>query len=108
MGVCSLLDVTGVGTPAAATAEIGVLTAAWERGQGVTTAAVRLVAAWAFNELGVQRLEWQAVAGNEASRRVAARLGFVIEGVCRRRIVDVVRGTRSDGWLGSLLPGELQ
>jgi RimJ/RimL family protein N-acetyltransferase len=60
---------------------------------------------WAFSALGVERLEWAAEAGNVASRAVALRLGFVMEGTQRARIVH--RGTRRDAWVAALLPTDL-
>ena len=72
------------------------------------TAAARLLAAWGFDELGVRRLQWQAEVGNERSRRVAEKLGFVMEGTCRQALVHLATGRRSDSWLAALLPGELR
>jgi RimJ/RimL family protein N-acetyltransferase len=108
LGVCSLFDLKDVGHPAGASAELGYWVAAWERGRGVMTAAARLLCAWAFDELGVRRLEWQAEVGNQASRRVAEKVGFTVEGVCRQRLVHLADSRRADSWLGSLLPGELR
>jgi RimJ/RimL family protein N-acetyltransferase len=108
VGVCSLFDVSGLGTPAGANAEIGYWVATGERGHGVMTDAARLLCAWAFDELDVRRLQWQAEVGNERSRRVAEKLGFVMEGTCRQRLVHVASGRRSDSWLAALLPGELR
>lgn len=59
---------------------------------------------WAFRELGVERLEWHAEAGNEGSRAVARRLGFHMEGTLRAQLVR--GGTRRDVWIGSLLPSD--
>ncbi len=39
--------------------------------------------------------------GNEGSRRVALKCGFVIEGSVRGLLVH--RGQRLDGWIGTLL-----
>ncbi len=86
--------------------EIGYWTAPWARGQGVMTAAARLVCGYAFDVLGLERVEWQARVGNDASRRVAEKLGFTMEGTCRRRLLH--RGERVDGWIGGLLRGELR
>ena len=44
--------------------------------------------------------------GNDASWRVAEKLGFTREGTCRRRLAH--RGERLDGWVGGLLAGELR
>src|SRR6476469_1962076 len=41
------------------------------RGSGVMTAALRLLADWAFETQGIRRLEWACIVGNLASWRVA-------------------------------------
>ncbi|MGW8381121.1 GNAT family protein [Streptomyces sp. ODS28] len=85
-------------------AEIGFWTAKEHRGRGYTAEAARAVAGWAFDALGVERLEWVAQVGNVGSLAVADRLGFVQEGVQRARIVH--RGTRRDAWVAALLPSD--
>jgi RimJ/RimL family protein N-acetyltransferase len=89
-----------------AVADIGFWTAPHARGRGIMTGAVRIVARHAFDAFGVQRREWHANVGNLASRRVPEKTGFTIEGTLRRGLDP--RGTRVDGWIGSLLPGELR
>jgi RimJ/RimL family protein N-acetyltransferase len=89
-----------------AVAQIGFWVAPQARGQGVMTDATRLVARHTLSSLGVQRLEWYANVGNVASRRVAEKVGFTIEGTLRRGLDQ--RGTRVDAWIGSLLPGEVR
>ncbi|MCZ7414569.1 MULTISPECIES: GNAT family N-acetyltransferase [unclassified Streptomyces] len=86
------------------TAELGYWTAPEQRGQGYTVEAARAVVDWAFTALGAERLEWYAHVGNEASRAVALRVGFVMEGVHRARTVH--RGERRDDWSASLLPAD--
>ena len=49
----------------------------------VGTRAVRLVCAYAFERLGLERLELFTLPGNAASERVAERAGFQREGVLR-------------------------
>jgi RimJ/RimL family protein N-acetyltransferase len=66
--------------------------------------AARAVIGWGFDGLGVERLEWVAEKGNVASRAVAERLGFTVEGTLRSKIVH--QGTRRDAWIGSLLPSD--
>lgn len=87
-------------------AEVGYNVVPWARGRGVGTAGLRLACRWGLEVLGLQRIEWQAEVGNIGSRRMAEAVGFVVEGTCRRRLVH--RGRRVDGWIGSLLPGELR
>ncbi|BBA97675.1 putative acetyltransferase [Actinacidiphila reveromycinica] len=85
-------------------AELGYWTAKHMRGKGYTVEAARAVCSWAFDTLGVERLEWFAEAGNEASRAVALKLGFAMEGTVRAMVVHA--GTRRDAWSGSLLPSD--
>ncbi|GES34078.1 acetyltransferase [Streptomyces angustmyceticus] len=86
-------------------AELGYWTAREHRGRGCAVEAAGAVLRWAFRELGVERLEWHAEAGNEGSRAVARRLGFRMEGTLRAQLVR--GGTRRDVWIGSLLPSDL-
>jgi RimJ/RimL family protein N-acetyltransferase len=107
LGVCGLHEVTDLGAEVGAEAEIGYWIVAAERGRGVMTAAARLACGFAFERLGVARLEWRATVGNTGSRRVAERLGFQVEGVRRQGLVRVAARVRTDCWVGALLPGEL-
>jgi RimJ/RimL family protein N-acetyltransferase len=76
------------------------------RGRGLATGALRLLAGWAFGELGQQRLALQVEVENVASRHVAERCGFRCEG--RLRSHQQLRdGTRADVLLYGLLAGEL-
>ncbi|MEU5049793.1 GNAT family N-acetyltransferase [Streptomyces sp. NPDC021096] len=86
-------------------AELGYWTAKEQRGRGYTVEAAHEVIRWAFEDLGVERLEWYAEAGNEASRGVALKAGFRMEGTLRSKIP--YNGTRRDAWIGSLLPSDL-
>ncbi|HEX5740647.1 MAG TPA: GNAT family N-acetyltransferase [Pilimelia sp.] len=72
------------------------------RGRGYASAALAAAADWAFAALAAERLEWYAFVGNEASRKVAARAGFVAEGVSR--FVD--GGVRRDCWRAARLAGD--
>jgi RimJ/RimL family protein N-acetyltransferase len=76
------------------------------RGRGVATHATRLMAGWAFDTLGVARLELTCGPDNTASQRVAERCGFVREGVLRSHMP--FKGSRRDTVMFSLLPGELR
>jgi len=64
-------------------AELGYWVKREARRRGVALAAARLVVAWAFDELGVERLELLTYPGNEASQALAARLGFARECLLR-------------------------
>lgn len=85
-------------------AELGYWTAKEQRGRGYTAEAARVVCGWAFDVLGVERIEWVAEAGNEGSRAVALKVGFVMEGTLRAKLPYL--GTRRDAWIGSLLPSD--
>ena len=52
-----------------------------ERGRGLATTALRLLAARAFGDLGLERLWLEIYPDNPASFRVAEKCGFVHEGV---------------------------
>jgi ribosomal-protein-serine acetyltransferase len=56
-------------------------------GQGFATAATRLLAAFAFDELGLHRVQIVAAVTNEASQKVALGAGAVREGIARDRLV---------------------
>ncbi|MDE3206645.1 MAG: GNAT family N-acetyltransferase [Acidobacteriota bacterium] len=86
-------------------AEVGYATAPWARGRGVMTRALRTVLEWAFADLQLEGVHWRAHVGNEASRRVAEKCGFTMEGTARGVLLQ--RGARVDGWLGSMLRAEL-
>lgn len=91
--------------PGPGCAAIGYWLAPEARGRGVATQAVRLLARWAFAELGIARLELTCGPDNEASRHLAERCGFTREGLLRSHVP--FKGGRRDSLLYSLLPGEL-
>lgn len=86
----------------ARTVELGYLVAARARGRGVATQALQLITEWAFAELGALRLELLISVENDASKRVAARAGFVREGVLRS--AHFKQGLREDTEIWSRLP----
>ncbi|AZK94318.1 MULTISPECIES: GNAT family N-acetyltransferase [Streptomyces] len=85
--------------------EIGFWLGAEHRGRGIMTEAVTELARWSFTRLGATRLEWRAEVGNTASRAVALRAGFRMEGTLRAALDN--NGTLRDAWLASLLPSDL-
>ena len=101
-----LLAMVGLHARDATMRELGYWTAPWARGRGVMTSAARMVCGFGFEVLGLERIEWWAGVGNDASWRVAEKLGFRREGTCRGRLLH--RGERLDGWVGGLLRGELR
>ena len=87
-------------------ASVGYWLAPHASGRGAATRTLRLLSRWAFDQLGVDRLELTCSPENVASRRVAERCGFVREGVLRSHVP--FKGGRRDTMVFSLLPGELR
>jgi RimJ/RimL family protein N-acetyltransferase len=87
-----------------ALAEVGYWLRRAARGRGAATTAVRLVSAWAFARLGIERLNLQTDRDNAPSQRVAERAGFTREGLLRAWMVTP--GGRRDSVMFSLLPAD--
>jgi RimJ/RimL family protein N-acetyltransferase len=87
-----------------AVADVGYLISPHARGRGYAPAALRALADWGFDAVGLARVEWKAYVGHDASRRVAEKAGFTIEGTLRAALAH--RGERRDCWLGARLPGD--
>ncbi|MER5935562.1 GNAT family N-acetyltransferase [Streptomyces sp. NPDC002054] len=100
-----LVAAVGLVTRGAHAHEIGYWAVAAHRGRGYTAEAVLAVARWLFTEAGCVRLIWRAGVGNTASRAVAEKTGFRIEGVARAGMEH--RDTLRDCWVGALLPSDL-
>jgi RimJ/RimL family protein N-acetyltransferase len=79
----------------------GYFIAPWARGRGYATRALRLACAFAFDQLGLHRVEVTIEPENEASRRVALAAGFTEEGLLRSYMP--VAGKRRDMVMYSLL-----
>jgi RimJ/RimL family protein N-acetyltransferase len=94
--------------PVQAVTEVGYWVAREARGRGLATRALRLLARWLVDEVGVARVQLQADLRNEPSRRVAENAGFTREGVLRSARFNARRGERVDFVMYSLLPGELR
>jgi RimJ/RimL family protein N-acetyltransferase len=76
----------------------------WVRGTGAMARAVRLLVDWGFQDKAARVIVWRANKGNWASRKLAWRLGFRIEGTIRAALPQ--RGELRDGWVGTLLAGD--
>ena len=74
-------------------------------GHGVASRATRLVAKFALEQLGVQRVEIIVATGNLASQRVAEKAGAVREGVARKRLL--IWGEAMDAVVFSLVREDL-
>lgn len=68
--------------------EIGYWCRTGHSGRGYTTEAVRGIVAFAFGELGANRLEIKCNPDNLPSRRVAEKAGFHLEGELRNSEID--------------------
>ena len=79
----------------------GYWTVAEHRGRGYTGEALRLLAAWGFDDLGLRRIELVVDPANAGSRRVAESAGFLAEGVLRQRSIH--RGEPVDDVIYGLL-----
>lgn len=75
------------------------------RGRGIGSRALRLAAAWAITELGLQRVFAEAAVDNAASIRMIEKAGFHREGVLRNHCTT--HGRRHDCVMFSLLPRDL-
>lgn len=93
-------------------AVLGYWTAPEARRRGTTTRAMHRLCRWLLDEVRLDRLELYAAATNTASNRVAARLGFTLEGTRRSamllRAVGDHPARRVDANDWGLLPGELR
>jgi putative acetyltransferase len=80
-----LLGAVGIRLPAyqPGVGEVGYWVAAGARGRGVATTATAALTDWAFGALGLHRVELYATTDNAASRAVAERAGFELEGIRR-------------------------
>ncbi|CAM5712857.1 N-acetyltransferase OS=Streptomyces alboniger OX=132473 GN=CP975_06285 PE=4 SV=1 [Streptomyces alboniger] len=73
-------------------AEVAYWTVPAARGRGVAPRAVEALSRWAFDEVGLHRLELTHATANEASCRVAVKSGFLPEGTKRSAALH------ADGW----------
>ncbi len=74
-------------------------------GEGIAPAAVRLIAQFGFNELGLNRLEFVVPTANRASQRVAEKSGAKRMGVARKRLV--LNGETHDAYIYSIIREDL-
>jgi RimJ/RimL family protein N-acetyltransferase len=70
-------------------------------GRGYATEASRQVAAWAFQNTDLQRLELLVAVGNAPSQAVAVKTGATLEGCLRSRFL--VHGQFQDAFVYSLI-----
>jgi RimJ/RimL family protein N-acetyltransferase len=85
-------------------AELGYLVDRRARGRGIATRSVALLTRWAFDGLGLERLELLIQPENTGSERVAERAGYRREGVLRSK--HIRDGRRADFGVWSRLRTE--
>lgn len=85
-------------------AEVGYWVRSDETSRGVCTEAVGLLLEETFNSMGYHKVVLRIAVGNDASDRVAEKLGFTKEGVLREELL--IRGNWVDHSLWSLLDRE--
>ncbi|WP_433390305.1 GNAT family N-acetyltransferase [Micromonospora sp. KLBMP9576] len=102
-GSCGL----SISDAAAGEGSIGYALLPHQRGRGLATRAVRLLAGWAFGPAGLARLAAGTVPANTASHGVLERVGFRREGLLRGRLPGLA-DARLDDLVFGLLPDELR
>lgn len=96
LGMCGLDEIS----PVRRSANLGYWVRSDVAGQGLATAAARMVARFGFEHAGLERLELFCAEGNDASRRVAEKVGFAYEGRMRQHLE--IGGARVDSLLYGL------
>lgn len=79
IGVCDVL----VAKPLLGSGELGYWISSAAAGKGLTTEALNGLISWAFEDLGLHRVELRAGVDNVPSNRVAEKLGFRNCGIVR-------------------------
>lgn len=87
-------------------AEVGYWVRSSATSRGICTEAVRLLLEEMFESLGYHKIVLRIAVGNDASDRVAEKLGFTREGVLREELL--IRGNWVDHTLWSLLDREFR
>jgi RimJ/RimL family protein N-acetyltransferase len=85
-------------------AEIAYGAHPWARGRGLLERACRLLLEWGFEQRRLRTVIWWAHRGNFASRKLAWRLGFAVDGTVPQWLEQ--RGELRDAWVGHLLAGD--
>jgi uncharacterized protein (DUF952 family) len=77
-------------------ADIGLWIGSPYHGQGIGSQAVQKITAYGFFSLGLEKIEAEIFVGNQASRRIFEKCGFILEGT--RRLSVRKRGQLLDEW----------
>lgn len=87
-------------------AKIGYFIGQRFTGKGIVSSAVFTVLEFCFGPLNLNRIELRCASGNEPSKRVAERLGFVHEGVLRQE--EYLNGVFVDHHIYGLLATDFE
>lgn len=98
------LGLTGFIQREKALAEVGFIFATQAQGKGFASESLKAVCDFAFTEGEMRRLTATVTAGNNASRRVLEKAGFVLEGELRESYS--LGGKWHNDWLFGLLRSE--
>ncbi len=85
-------------------ANLGYWVRSSETGRGIASGAVRVLAAWAFENTDFMRLEIVVAIGNVGSLRVAETAGAGREGILRSRLM--LQGRAQDATMYSIIRGK--
>ena len=99
----ALLGSIGLHGISGGVAMVGYWCVAEARGRGVTSEALAAVCRWGFGALELERINWVAFVGNEASRAVALTCGFTIADQTR---LHPHREAEVEAWEGWLLSSD--
>lgn len=73
-------------------------------GKGYASEAVQGMLAFAFENLGLERVQGRCMKGNPASLKVMEKCGFRYEGLARHEVIKC--GTYQDVWHAAILKGD--
>jgi ribosomal-protein-serine acetyltransferase len=85
-------------------ANLGYWLSSAATGRGYATLSTLMVARWAFESQGLERIEIVVATGNLRSQRVAERVGAIREGIARKRLR--VGDVQHDAVMFSLVRGD--
>jgi ribosomal-protein-serine acetyltransferase len=91
--------------PGCGTANLGYWVRMSQTNKGIATAATILLAQFAFKDLKLSRVEFTVAVDNQASLRVADKVGAIREGILRNRVIK--NGVPCDAMMFSLIPQDL-
>jgi RimJ/RimL family protein N-acetyltransferase len=106
IGGAGVRPIEGLGAPPPFRGDLGLWIGIPHQRRGFGTLVVRLLVEYGFNTLGLDKLEASVFTGNEASRRVFLKNGFVLEGTIRKAVRK--RGRLVDEWLFGIVRDDLR